>query len=73
LAQKIVADTEAVLEYFAAKWQVAKKELPMKKIALFMFLGITVVSGCSSVISKSESFYRDNPPRRIELREYTTD
>jgi hypothetical protein len=44
----------------------------MKKIALFIFLLITVVSGCS-VISNSETFYRDNPPPRIPLREYTTD
>jgi uncharacterized protein YceK len=45
----------------------------MKEIALFMFLLITVVSGCSSVISNSESFYKDIPRRPINWREYLTD
>jgi hypothetical protein len=45
----------------------------MKKIALFAFLLITVVSGCSSVISNSESFYKDIPRRPINWREYLTD
>jgi hypothetical protein len=51
---------------------IAKPELTMKKIALFVFLLITVVSGCS-VISNSESFYKDIPRRPINWREYLTD
>jgi hypothetical protein len=31
------------------------------------------VCGCSSVISNSESFYRDMPRRPINWREYLTD
>jgi hypothetical protein len=45
----------------------------MKKIALFMFLLITLVSGCASVVNNSESFYKDMPRRRINWREYLTD
>jgi uncharacterized protein YceK len=45
----------------------------MMKIALFICLLITPVSGCSSVINNSESFYRDIPRRPINWREYLTD
>jgi len=38
-------------------------------IALLM-LG---VSGCSSLLSNSEDFYKDMPRRRINWREYLTD
>ena len=44
----------------------------MKKIALAIFLLVTVVSGCS-VLNNSEGFYRDRPPRPINWREYTSD
>ena len=53
--------------------RVARQELTMMKIALFICLLITVVSGCSSVINNSESFYRDIPRRPINWREYLTD
>ena len=48
------------------------QELSMKKIALFIFLLVTMVSGCS-VLANSERFYRDRPPRAINWREYTSD
>lgn len=54
-------------------WMVARQELTMKEIALFIFLLTTVVSGCSSVISNSESFYKGIPRRPINWREYLTD
>ena len=44
-----------------------------------MALGLSVVwltivlSGCSSVVSNSESFYKDIPRRPINWREYMTD
>jgi hypothetical protein len=52
---------------------VAGQKLTMMKIALFICLLITVVSGCSSVMNNSESFYRDIPRRPINWREYLTD
>lgn len=51
----------------------AKQDLTMKKIALLFCFLITVLSGCSSVISNSESFYKDMPRRPINWREYLTD
>jgi uncharacterized protein YceK len=45
----------------------------MKKIALFVLVLMTVISGCSSLISNSETFYRDMPRRPINWREYLTD
>jgi uncharacterized protein YceK len=45
----------------------------MKKIALLVLLLVIVVSGCSSVISNSESFYQNIPRRPINWREYLTD
>jgi hypothetical protein len=44
----------------------------MKKVALTIFLLVTVVSGCS-VLANSERFYRDRPPSAINWREYTSD
>jgi hypothetical protein len=44
-----------------------------RKCVLFFVLLITVLEGCSSVISNSENFYKDRPPRRINWREYLTD
>ncbi|HKY08513.1 MAG TPA: hypothetical protein VJQ55_09735 [Candidatus Binatia bacterium] len=38
-------------------------------IALLIF----ALSGCSSVLTGSEDFYKDRPPRRINWREYLTD
>jgi hypothetical protein len=52
---------------------VARQDLTMTKIALFILLLITAGAGCSSVISNSESFYRDIPRRPINWREYLTD
>ena len=45
----------------------------MKKTVLSIVLLITVLSGCSSVISDSESFYKDQPRRRTNWREYMSD
>ena len=45
----------------------------MTKIALLIVLLLTLVSGCSSIISNSEDFYKDMPRRRINWREYLTD
>jgi hypothetical protein len=53
--------------------RVARQELTIMKIALFICLLITPVSGCSSVINNSENFYRDIPRRPINWREYLTD
>lgn len=44
-----------------------------RKFALCFVWLITVLSGCSSVITTSENFYKDRPPRRINWREYLTD
>ena len=41
--------------------------------ALAIILLITLISGCSSVISNSENFYKDIPRRPINWREYMTD
>jgi hypothetical protein len=46
--------------------------LIMKKVLSIMLL-IGVLSGCSSVISNSEGFYKDRPRRPINWREYMTD
>jgi hypothetical protein len=43
----------------------------MKKFALSIFLLIMVATGCS-VVSNSEQFYQDRPPRRINWHEYTS-
>jgi hypothetical protein len=48
---------------------VARQELLMKRIAVSIFLLVTMVSGCS-VLANSERFYRDRPPRAINWREY---
>jgi len=42
------------------------------KVLAMVFL-IVVLSGCSSVISDSEQFYKDRPRRPINWREYMTD
>jgi hypothetical protein len=46
-----------------------RQELSMKKIALSIFLLITMVAGCS-VMSNSARFYQDHPPRPINWRQY---
>ena len=51
---------------------VSRPELFMKKIALVIFLLMTIVSGCS-VLAASRSFYGDLPPSRINWREYNSD
>jgi hypothetical protein len=43
---------------------------PVKKIALFTLLWVTLVSGCSA-IANSERFYRERPSRPINWREYS--
>ncbi len=53
--------------------RVARPKLSMKKIGLAMVLLITILSGCSSVVSNSEKFYQDRPRRPINWREYMTD
>jgi len=52
---------------------VGKLEFAVTGIVLSIILLIISVSGCSSVISNSARFYRDNPSPRIESREYTSD
>jgi uncharacterized protein YceK len=42
------------------------------KVLSMVFL-IVVLSGCSSVISDSEQFYKDRLRRPINWREYMTD
>jgi len=42
----------------------------MRKAVLSIALLIAVLSGCSSVISDSERFYKDQPRGRINWREY---
>jgi hypothetical protein len=42
----------------------------MKKTVLSIALLFAVLSGCSSVISDSERFYKDRPRERINWREY---
>ena len=44
----------------------------MAKTILLILLLIAVLSGCASVISNSESFYKDRRPGRINWREYTS-
>jgi uncharacterized protein YceK len=44
----------------------------MKKTVLSIVLLIAVLSGCSSVISDSERFYKDQPRGRTNWREYTS-
>jgi len=52
---------------------VAQLKVPMLNLGLSLILLITFVSGCSSVISNSENFYKDIPRRPINWREYMTD
>src|SRR4029077_7745894 len=42
----------------------------MKYIRLFIFLLLLVISGCSSVLQNSATFYRDHPPGPIRWHEY---
>ena len=49
------------------------KEFMFKKITLIILLLMTVVSGCASVNSKSENYYRNIPREPINWREYMTD
>jgi len=52
---------------------VARQKLPFMNLGLSIILLITLISGCSSVVSNSESFYKDIPRRPINWREYMTD
>ena len=49
---------------------VARPKLTLKKIVLSIALLINVVSGCSSVVSNSERYYRDIPRQPIKWDEY---
>ena len=49
------------------------KEVTMKKLSLLILLLLTVVSGCVSLNSNSESYYRNIPREPINWREYMTD
>ena len=50
---------------------VVSQKLTVKKIALLVvLLLITFASGCASVCSNSEGFYKDIPRRLINWREY---
>jgi hypothetical protein len=51
----------------------ACRKATLLRIGLSIVLLITLVGGCSSVISNSEDFYKDSPRRRINWREYMTD
>jgi hypothetical protein len=43
------------------------------RMVLSAILLITMVSGCGSVVTNSESYYQNNPRRPINWREYLTD
>jgi PBP1b-binding outer membrane lipoprotein LpoB len=43
------------------------------KSGSLIILLIIFLTGCSSVITNSEEFYKDMPRRRINWREYLTD
>jgi hypothetical protein len=42
----------------------------VKYIRFFIFLLLLVISGCSSALQNSETFYRDHPPGPIRWHEY---
>ena len=52
---------------------VGKLEFAVTGIVLSIVLLVTSVSGCSSAISNSESYYQNIPRRPINWREYMTD
>jgi len=52
---------------------VGRLEIAVTGIVLSIVLLVTSVSGCSSAISNSESYYQNIPRRPINWREYTTD
>ena len=47
--------------------------LTVRGILLSIILLITSMSGCTSAINNSESYYQNIPRRPINWREYTTD
>jgi hypothetical protein len=51
---------------------IARQELTRKKVAWLIVLLVNFVSGCA-VLHSSASFYRDQPRRPINWREYTSD
>jgi len=53
--------------------RVARLEVTVMGIALSIILLITSMSGCTSAISNSESYYQNIPRRPIDWREYMTD
>jgi len=50
-----------------------KPKLSAMRIGLSMALLITLMSGCGSVATNSESYYQNIPRRPINWREYMTD
>ena len=48
-------------------------EIAVTGIVLSMILLITSVTGCTSAISNSESYYQNIPRQPINWREYMTD
>ena len=50
----------------------ARQELTRRKAGCLLFLFVHVISGCT-VLNNSASFYRDQPRRPINWREYTSD
>jgi len=52
---------------------VGRLEIAVTGIVLSIVLLVTSVSGCSSAISNSESYYQNIPRRPINWREYMTD
>jgi len=60
-------------QIFVFEFSFVSRVVLMKKTVLSIVLLITVLSGCSSVISNSERFYNDRPRRPINWREYMSD
>ena len=55
---------------FCAFPQIFGSSYCVKYIRFFIFLLLLVISGCSSVLQNSETFYRDHPPGPIRWHEY---
>jgi len=59
-------------QIFVFEFSFVSRVVLMKKTVLSIVLLIAVLSGCSSVISDSERFYKDQPRGRTNWREYTS-
>jgi len=51
---------------------IARKEVALRNLTLIILLLMTALSGCASVISNSERYYRDIPREPINWNEYLT-